>query len=252
VIPKTDIIASRKKQYLKGLSILAILFLIAYLYLKFLSLNDWSHLPLHFFAIFSTTCLLLYLERKAAQLFKPKPQIFDYLSITKKSFKILGISLFRIHKDPKAYTKFITYLFDDHNPKIDLKFLLMNPDSPNLKQRQIEEDGPESISLDEEGKEIFRLKTECLETIKKLTNIQKFLKDKSINQNFNFYTYNMMPKHSMIIIDDDYVNVGPYLFKKRGIQTDSIEIDDEKSKKEYIEEFDSIWNQEEKANVKKK
>lgn len=224
----------------------------AYLILMFTDWHEWSHLPLHFFAILSVTCLLLFLEERVSKLFIPKPQLFNYLSLTSKSFKMLGISLYRVHNDKKAYTKFIALLLDDSKPKIDLKFLLMDPDSLNLRQRQIEEDGYDSFFKDKQGNETFRLREECIETKEILSKIQKFLKKKEINHNFNFYTYDMMPKHSMIIIDDDYVNVGPYLFNKRGIQTESIEINDEKSKKKYIEEFDFIWKQEEeKANMKK-
>lgn len=247
----SPIIARNFKTILFGLAIFSLL---TYVYLIFIAVQFWepldflkilktnnlsfelSHVPLHFFAIFLTTVAITWLyetlEKSIKKFSQNQSRIFHYFPLAEKSFKVIGISLKDIHENRKEFEEMMRKLTTENCPTLDMKFLLLYPESDFVKNREIEEDGNVS----------GRIKEECEKTIDALNAVKGLLKITQ-KHHFNFYTYKMIPRHSVIIVDDNLVNVVPYLYKKKGFKTEGFESSDPQTVQQYVEEFNLIWSE---------
>ena len=243
-----------KKQYLKILKLATVISFVIYFGLfaaSYFSSNslffEISHLPLHLFAIFFTTFIILgiyeKLERDIHKFAQNKPRILRYLPTAKISFKAIGISLKDIHEDPKTYEKILNYLTTSTCPNLDIKFLFLDPSSSQSNSQLLQRE------LEEDGKRTNRLVDECNKTRDTLKTIKENLQNSGNRHSFNYHMYNLPPRHSVIIVDDTLVNVVPYLYKRRGSKTEGFESIDPMTVQQYVEEFNLIWGEIEKEKV---
>ena len=143
----------------------------------------------------------------------------------------LGISLREVVEEKALYDEILEKIRESKN-RLVFSFLLLDPKSEFLKQREIEEDGEET----------GRLRTEVNDTIKKLEGIKKSLPNLGIeNIDFDYRTYDAMPTYSLILVDDKLFVVGPYLYRERGTKTPWMEISNKDVQEEYKEAFRRLW-----------
>jgi hypothetical protein len=209
--------------------------------LNWLSINglsfELSHVPLHFFAIFLTTAIIigLYetLEKSIKKYDQNQPRILRYFPNAERSFKAMGISLKDIHENNEVFRNTMERFIGKAKTNLDVKFLLLAPDSKCIRKREVEEDGFES----------GRLVGESEKTIKALTLVKDSSEIAKNNHSLKFYTYDRVPRDSVIIVDDKLVNVVPYLYKRKGSETEGFESKDPEIVRQYVEEFNLIWKE---------
>jgi hypothetical protein len=224
--------------YAIGISFIAyaILMLLG-IFFKEIIFFEFSHLPLHFFAIFCTTCIILVihekLEKSLNKFDKNQTRILRYILTANTSFKAMGISLKDIHKEGTAFEQMMHHLTDSKYKDVDYKFLFMSPESPRLSEREFEED----------RKNESRLIKECTTTRERLDSMKYDLQKAGNRHSFDYQMYNLQPRHSVIIVDDYLVNVIPYLYKKKGSETEGFVSTDPVTVQQYVEEFNLIWNE---------
>jgi len=164
-----------------------------------------------------------------------RPTIQEYLPLVKRELRVLGISLHDIHKKPENNSFLINRLTDKKlsQTPIKLRFLLLNQNSPFIGEQEKEEDGKIS----------GRIKSECEDTIRALDKMRSYVQQKVIVHSLNFKVVDAMPKHSIIIIDDDRIFLGPYFHQKKGFTTPWMEITDPQICCECKKEFESLWRE---------
>jgi len=218
--------------------------------LNVLLVNDWwPKILLEFCFALVVTIGVNLLVNVFSDYTQDRPKAQEYLNHVKDNLQMFGITLNDFHYTKDDYlinTILKKYslssgdlssdgVYDRIYNKVTFQFLLLDPYSDAIRERAKIEKKP-----------VNRLRLECAKTVKVMdTIIEKLFKRGLLefDRVFQYKFYDFAPAHS-VIITDDKLWVGPYLFKKPGTVTKWFQIKNFKAQNEYINEFKSIWESE--------
>ena len=150
-----------------------------------------------------------------------RPKIKEYLTPMKKDLRIIGISLYDIHKKTEEFTASLKEQFESKKPK-RFTFLILNPNSHFLTYR-----------ADEEQKPLKDFLIEIKKTIAILKDRKKDAEQWKNVKSFKIYFYDAPPAHSLIWIDK-IMYVGPYFRGQQGYKTLWVDISSIDSDYKYL------------------
>jgi hypothetical protein len=169
---------------------------------------------------------------------RPPPHV--YLSHVKSELNLMGITLHDFQKDKKFVEQLMKIASASKEPNakryVDFKFLMLFPLSDEFKNRGMEEKKEE------------KLRAEAHISLRELTNLRKDILLLNSNNKCEIKIYNVPPRRSMIITDDN-VFIGPYFYGRPGTESKWIGISNSRLSSEYVEEFNSIWKDEKKSQI---
>lgn len=153
-----------------------------------------------------------------------KPTLLDYLNETDNSFYFFGISAKRTTSTPELQQKLIELGRKDG----DIRFLLFNPNGPNLKRK-----------AQDEGDNWQSWEKEISATIERLKSIAK-----SNNIKIQIRLYDQFPVWRQVIIDRKKIYLNYFLSGKQGPQSPLLEITSREDSLfwPYYLEFREIWD----------
>jgi hypothetical protein len=263
-VDKMDILEKNKKKIIillnsrinwlvvKFFLILAIFWLI----INIIFVHDWwPKILLDFCFALIVTIGVNILESVFSDYTQDRPKAREYMNHVKDNLQLIGITLNDFHLDKDEFIIKTTLekfslssdnsskevVYDRIYHKITFQFLLLDPYSIAMKERSKIEKKPINI-----------LRLECIKTIKVMDTIIEKLSEKGLlelDRIFQYKFYDFPPAHS-VIITDDHLWVGPYLFKKPGTITKWFQIKNFKAQNEYINEFVNIWESNEHSFTK--
>jgi len=234
-----------------------LILVVIWFFLNILLVNDWwPKILLEFcFALVITIGVNL-LINVFSDYTQDRPKAREYMNHVKDNLQMLGITLndFHLTKDDFIIETILEKFSlssenlstNDVNDriynKVTFQFLLLDPYSIAMEER---------AKIEKKYVNILRL--ECVKTIKVMDEISKQLSAKRLfefDRSFQYKFYDFAPAHS-VIITDDHLWVGPYLYKKPGTITKWFELKNFKAQTEYINEFINIWDSNEHSFTKK-
>lgn len=168
--------------------------------------------------------LVVWLYERVSRTLRARPPIKVYLKDMKSELRMMGTSLYDVHKKPKDFEYYLSKIIKSKR-KLSFKFLLIDPEGRSLELRAEEEKKEKKEEIIEKYRE------EIAKTAEQLKNI-KFA-PLSPDCEFKIYTYDVPATHSLIWIDET-MYVGPYLRGAAGYETPWIRIT---SKEKYYYEL---------------
>jgi len=218
-----------------SLSIAGAGFIIASYFLSFLNFPSFVPIPQisqNLGSVLIATGIFLIIETRFYKkrydgINRPPPNL--YLDHVTSRLYLMGITLHDFRND----SDFTSGLMDKSNVSkrwVDYKFLILFPLSQELSNRETEEKIPSGSLL-----------RECKETLRDLLFVRDAVLRNNPNNKFDIRFYNIPPRRSMIITDDP-IFIGPYLYGKRGFESKWTEISNKDMYHQYLKEFGDIWN----------
>lgn len=185
-------------------------------------------------------------ENTIMTMLRPRPSVDAYFEDVKTKLCLFGYTLNDFHKKNDLSTSVITFFEQQKTnlssagklQKNQFQFLLLDPFTDEFEKR---------AKFENKDKNILRF--ECAKSVRAIKKIKNDLIVKELISNgndndseFAFKFYNVMPSHSLIITDT-IVWVGPFIYRTAGTTSIWYQIKESLARNEYIQEFDTIWNE---------